>query len=268
MKSREYKKFIWVIGILAVLLIAAIIFVKGEGGSGLKGMVREAVAFVAKPVSSAADGIKFGFRGIFQFKELTAENESIKAENEKLRQENRSLELTGKEKRELEELRQVFQCESLKEEQIVAADVAALDYSDWQGVFLIDRGSEEGIKEGCAVVSGDGLVGKVTEVSPNTAKVATILSQQAKVSFQTAKGERTGVLQSDGGEGLEGYLLEEDETLKKGARLITSGIGTYPEGLELGKVTRVEKKKGTQRVVLEAEPAVSFFRLKKVGVIL
>lgn len=75
-------------------------------------------------------------------------------------------------------------------------------------------------------------------------------------------------MQSDGKGGLSGYLLTEEEDIKKGERLETSGIGTYPEGLSLGKVTRVEKKKGTQRVLIEAEPQVDFARLKKVGVVL
>lgn len=269
MRLREYKKFIWVIGIAAVLLIGAGILVKGEGRLfGLKGMVQEAASFITKPVSAAASGIKDGFRGIFRFKDVLAENESLKVENEKLRQKNRQLQLTKSQKQELEELQELFQYESLKQEQVVAADVTAMDYANWEGVFLIDQGSEDGIKEGCAVISADGLVGRITAVSRNTAQVATLLSEQAKVSFETEKGGQMGVLHSDGGKGLTGYLLEDEKTLKKGTRLVTSGIGTYPEGLDLGRVTRIEKKKGTQRILVEAIPAVSFFRLKKVGVIL
>lgn len=269
MRLREYKKFIWIIGIAAVLLIGAGILVKGEGRSlGMKGMVQEAASFITKPVSVAASGIKDGFRGIFRFKEVLAENENLKAENEKLRQKNRQLQLTKTQKQELEALQEVFQYESLRQEQIVAANVTAMDYANWEGVFLIDQGRKDGIKKGCTVVCADGLVGRITSVSQNTAQVATLLSEQTKVSFEMEKGGQLGVLHSDGAKGMTGYLLEDEKALKKGTQLVTSGIGTYPEGLELGRVTHIEKEKGTQRILIEAEPAVSFFRLKKVGVIL
>ena len=118
-------------------------------------------------------------------------------------------------------------------------------------------------------MSGDGVVGKIAEVSPKSAKVASLLADGSKVSFQSGKSRDTlGIVQSDGKGGLSGYLLAEEGSIKKGEQLETSGIGTYPEGLALGKVTRVEKKRGTQRVLIEATPQVDFARLKKVGVVL
>ena len=155
-----------------------------------------------------------------------------------------------------------------KKEKIQAADVIAVNYSNWEGVFTINKGSEDGLQTGCTVISGDGLVGKIAEVAKKTAKVETILANNNKVSFRAAGEDgQTGVLQSDG-TGLNGYLLQEGELVKKGDTLMTSGIGTYSKGLKIGKVTEVEKKTGTQRVLIKADPVVSFFKLRKVAVIL
>lgn len=253
-----------------VLGAAVLLFLKaGVSSYGIKGSIQNLTAAVTKPLYQAAAGIQRGFRGIFQFKEVTAENETLKEEKQQLQLEKRQLVLTRQEKEELEELQAFFRYEGVEDYQAVAANVAAMDYSGWPEVFTIDRGSRKGIRAGCAVVSGDGLIGRVTQVSEKTAKVASLLSEENKVSFQTSGVKRqTGVIQSNGKGGLEGYLLDEDEGLKEGDELITSGIGTYPQGLKIGTITHIEKKKGTQRTLITAKPAVSFFRLKKVAVIL
>lgn len=255
---------------VSILLLVFVLFaVKGAPGSGVKGRLQSIASIVAKPVNSVAHGIKTGFRGIFRFKQITAENEALKGEVEELQWENAVLVLEKKEKEELEELREIFGCEELENRHVAAANIAAVDYSGWQGVFTIDKGSKDGVNAGCAVVSGRELIGKVAEVSEHTSKVASLLAETSKVSFQiSGKKGVAGVLQSNGAGGLEGYLLEEGETVKKGDELFTSGVGTYPAGLEIGKVTHVEKKKGTQRMLIEAQPAVSFFNLTKVAVIL
>ncbi|MCQ4638085.1 rod shape-determining protein MreC [Anaerovorax odorimutans] len=270
MRFREHKQIAAVIlaVIIAVALIASLLKT-GDGPAGLKENLQGAASYVTEPVSKAADGIRKGFGGIFRFKELTAENQRLIEETDRLKQENAGLALKREEKEELEELSQVFHYDAARENDLQAADIIAMDYSNWEGVFTINKGSEEGIRTGCTVVSGDGLVGKITEVSKRTAKVAMLLSDNNKISFRTAgeKG-RTGVLQSDGGKGLKGYLLEEGESVSKGDTLMTSGIGLYAKGIKIGRITDVEKKTGTQRVVVEAEPAVSFFQLRKVAVIL
>lgn len=270
MKLQGDKKTIIKIGGGILIAAAIAFFLKSAAQPGdLKGMIQDAGSLIAKPVFAATGGIEDGFRGIFRFKDVLAENQVLKEENEALRQKAARLEFTKTEKEELEELCRVFDYSLLEENVILAANLTAMDESKWQEGFVIDRGSEDGIREGCTVVSGDGVVGKIAEVSPKSAKVASLLADGSKVSFQSGKSRDTlGIVQSDGKGGLSGYLLTEEEDIKKGERLETSGIGTYPEGLSLGKVTRVEKKKGTQRVLIEAEPQVAFARLKKVGVVL
>lgn len=271
MRSKSRKKQIAAIsaGILAGFVLLVLFWRFAFGGEGIKESLQSAAGAAAKPLYQAAGGIQRGFRGIFHFKEVTAENEALKEENEMLQREKAALALTRQEKRELEELEAVFQYEAVREYTVKAANVSAMQYSGWQGAFTIDKGSRDGVKPGCVIVSGNGLVGKVTEVSAKTAKVASLLSDDTKVSFQTyEEKEKMGVLQSDGTGGLEGYLLEDGKTVKKGIKLVTSGIGTYPAGIVIGQITRIERKEGTQRLLIEAKPSVSFFKLKKVAVIL
>lgn len=263
------KKLAAIAGMVALGAMVVFFLKAGVSSYGIKGSFQNLTAAVTKPLYQAAAGIQKGFRGIFRFKEVTAENETLKKEMRKLQLEKRQLALIRQEKEELEKLQAFFQCEGIEDYQAAAANVAAMDYSGWPEAFTIDRGSRKGIRTGCAVVSGDGLAGRVIQVSEKTAKVASLLSEGNKVSFQTSGAQQqTGVIQSNGRGGLEGYLLGEDEGLKEGDELFTSSIGTYPQGLKIGVITHIEKKKGTQRTLIAAKPAVSFFNLKKVAVIL
>lgn len=255
--------------IAAVLVVLTGLLVKFRGSpAGLKGSLQDAVSFAVEPVSSAAEGVRKGFVGIFSFKAQMKENEALKEENQELQQQNMKLRLLREEKEELEQLCRIFDYQLPAEGQVTAANVAAMDLSRWQGVFTIDKGSGSGVRKGDAVVSGEGLVGKVSEVSGRTAKVTSLLAQQMKISFQIEGGNgQTGVLQSSGSGTLSGYLPTEEYGAERGDRLVTSGIGTYPAGLLIGTVTRVRQEEASQWIQIEAKPAVSVFSLKKVGVV-
>ncbi len=270
MRENGRKKRIMTICGAAAVLIAAAVFFKAAGSAhGIKGTIQNGAAMVTAPVSRAIQGIQDGFRGIFRFKQVVAENQALKQEVQELRLEQSELELTRNEKQELEELRRVFQCESIADRSAVAADVTALDHTGNSGVMIIDKGSENGVQAGCCVVSGDGLVGRVVQVSEDSAKVACLLAEKNKVSFQVkGKKKKTGVVESDGKGGLTGYVLEAKGTVKKGDELVTSGIGTYPEALKIGQVAKAEKKNETQMLTIQVSPAVSFSSLKKVAVLL
>lgn len=263
------KKIMTICAVVAILTAAAVFFKAAGSAHGIKGTIQNGAAMVSAPMSRAIQGIQDGFRGIFRFKQVVAENQALKQELEELRLERSKLELTRNEKEELEELQSIFHCQSIADRTAVAADVTALDHTGQKGVIMINKGSQDGVQEGCCVVSGDGLVGRVIQVSERSAKVASLLAEKNKVSFQVkGKKKKTGVVESDGKGGLTGYVLEAKGTVKKGDELVTSGIGTYPEALKIGEVAKAEKKNETQMLSIQVTPAVSFSSLKKVAVLL
>lgn len=270
MQGDRRKKRIMAVCAAVAIFIGAAFFLKAAGSSnGIKGTLQNAASMVTTPVSEAIQGMKEGLRSLFRFKQVAAENASLKQEVERLQLEKAQMELTQNEKKELQELYSIFQYESMAGKSVVAANVTALDYTGQEGVIIINKGSRDGIGQGCCVVSGDGLVGKITEVSERSAKVASLLAEQSKVSFQVkGKRKKTGIVESDGRGGLAGYVLEAEGTVREGDELVTSGIGTYPEALKIGRIEKAEKKDGTQMMTVQVLPAVSFFSLKKVAVIL
>ena len=268
MKGKDLKKWIVLVCTAAVMVVSVLAVTLFVSPHGIRGGIQDSVSVITEPVSSAAGGIKKGFRGLLGFKSQIKENEALKEENRKLRQDNRNLRMEREEKEELQELCRIFDYQIPAQSRVAAANVTGMDYSGWQKTFTIDKGRSRGIEKGSAVVCGDGLVGKVSEVSERTSKVTAILTDKIKISIKIqGRSGQTGVLQSDGKGAFKGYLLEEDAVARKGDLLITSGIGTYPAGVVGGSVTEVKKDEDSQGVVIKARPSMSFFSLEKVGVL-
>jgi rod shape-determining protein MreC len=77
-----------------------------------------------------------------------------------------------------------------------------------------------------------------------------------------------GILSGDGQGGLAGYMLDPDGSVIAGDILVTSGMGMYPEGIVIGKVSEVTWNNDTLLKTVAIEPGVYFKNLQKVTVII
>ena len=77
-----------------------------------------------------------------------------------------------------------------------------------------------------------------------------------------------GIIEGTGNGKITGYMLDNTVEISEGDRLITSGIGLYPEGIELGRVTKSWYDSTKQLMMLEVKPEVDFGSIDKVSVII
>ena len=127
----------------------------------------------------------------------------------------------------------------------------------------IGKGSLAGVRSGAAVASPDGLVGRVSDVSPHTAEVRLITDPSVKVACETDAGGHAAFGILSGGRLMH---LKRDFVLQPHAKIITSGLGgVYPRGLTVGFLRDGTHEDETQ---LEREgevvPAVDFPSLEDV----
>ena len=255
--------------ILALIIIIGVSFARKGGSNPVSKGAEGAVSAVEKPVSSVSGGIGKFFSGIFQYREIQNENTELKAEIEKLKEKNRKLTLEKEQYQELRELERIFRIDSISENNTVGAEIVSVDSSNWMNVFTIDKGTESGIKEDNTVVAANGLVGRVTEAGRGWAKVASVFEESINISFRVYRDRKlVGIATGDGRDGLTGYMLDNSAGVIEGDRLITSGIGIYPKGIDLGKVIKVEMNRDTQYKEVTIKPAVSIKSLQKVAVII
>ena len=209
------------------------------------------------------------FSGVIHYKDYQDENEKLKQENAELKEELSNAQLSEKELSELQNLSETLNYSDYSSDyDKVSADVISLDSSGVFGNLTISVGKNDGVKKGSFVINEDGLVGKVSSVTGGTAKVSGIIDSTVSVSFYDQSDTNViGLVTGDGSGNLEGYLFDAEKTIEKGAVLMTSGLGSYPGGIEIGTVTKVSTDKSTGQLVIEAEPAVDFYSTKIVTVL-
>lgn len=266
---KEHKLFSIVAGIVIALCLVIVISFATAGGSTFLGRaIQSVIVTIEKPISAVTGGIDNTLSGIFSFRTTQKENEKLKEENEKLKKENMELKLTQQELEDLQSLSAVFQYEAYKGgQQAVAGRVIEIDLSNPYVVFTIDAGESKGVKKDDVVVDGSGIVGKVSETGEDWSKVVSVLSDGNSISFRVLRDPKiTGILQGDGKNKLEGYLMSENSRITKGDTLVTSGIGIYPMGIRIGKVTEVDYDDNRQLKTVVVEPTVKFDNMQKVAV--
>jgi rod shape-determining protein MreC len=152
-----------------------------------------------------------------------------------------------------------------------AARVTARSLDRLGGSLTIDKGSRDGVLPDCAVITPEGLVGRVERVAPHEARVLTLLHRDCAVAVRAERSRVEGVLQWEFGENTSLSLLyvSSQEDVKPGDSIVTSGLGgIFPQGVRVGTVTRVGLAENGLMKEVQVRPAVNFRNLEEVLVYL
>src|SRR3954471_11771206 len=143
----------------------------------------------------------------------------------------------------------------------VTARVIGRSPTVWYSTVTIDKGSGDGVRVDDPVVAAQGLAGKVTQTTPNTAQVTLITDSDSAVTARVTPSGATGVVEPDVGNpnDLQLDFLERGANIAPGQMVVTAGFSTgdlgsiFPPGIPIGKITQatVEEQQAYQRVHLE-----------------
>jgi len=200
----------------------------------------------------------------FYLRGVRAENRSLKAQIERM-----SLEQV-RTSQDADQARRLQALLAFKEQFIsrtMAAQVIGSSGSELSRSVYIDKGESDGIKPDMAVITADGIVGKVLRVYGSTSLVLLIDDQTSGVGAILDKTRLQGILRgTPSGE----VMLEKvmsDETVPAGELVLTSGgDGIFPKGLLVGRVTKVSP--GSELFLnIRVRPAADLSRLEEVLVV-
>ncbi|MGE5620178.1 MAG: rod shape-determining protein MreC [Sphingomonadaceae bacterium] len=133
--------------------------------------------------------------------------------------------------------------------------------------IIIDKGSNDGIREDTAIITWRGLAGRVIQVEPTTAHVllVTDVSSSVAARVQDPVSRASGIVGGRKEGGLIMRHILQQELIQSGDLVITSGVGgSLPEGLPIGKVVRVQKRNIEMFQEAILEPAVDTSKLERI----
>jgi rod shape-determining protein MreC len=144
---------------------------------------------------------------------------------------------------EAEELRRAIGATDRLDVRAVPAEVIYAGRDPYAQKLFIDRGATHGVRPGSPVADEAGVVGQVTRVHPLLSEVTLLTNPDQAIPVQVVRNGLRAVAFGGGASGMvELRFLSANAEIQNGDRLVTSGIdGTYPAGLPVASVVRIER---------------------------
>jgi rod shape-determining protein MreC len=197
---------------------------------------------------------------------------AFKAENDRLRKRIQALEIERNQWLEAEatnrRLQQLLEFRSHLPTGSVTASIIANSASTWFQSCLLDKGSDDRVRKGMAVVTPLGVVGQVVSVTARSAKVLLITDANSGVDVLVQRTRARGIVSGSLENGPVLKYVKRSEDIQVGDRLITSGLdGIFPKGMLVGTVTIARKQNLGLFQYIEVMPAVTSARAEEVMVV-
>jgi rod shape-determining protein MreC len=193
------------------------------------------------------------------------ENEQLRAQLGELQLRNRGLESQANEAQRLGKMLNFH--EAHPEASILAAQVIGASADSTSHTLFINRGTRDHIRNNMAVVTPDGVVGKIVEIFPSTAQVLLINDRESGVGALLAASRTHGVVKGSGDPDPRLDYIVNDEKVAPGDVLLTSGDDRiFPKGLLIGTIT--DSRPALPFQIIHVRPAARLDRLEDVLVLL
>lgn len=258
---------------IAALLLGLMTYVAVSAGT--ETVPEKIIGTVTYPFVTAANAVSEGVSG---FIDKLVNADKYKQENDELK-----AQLTDMYGRTLDyenileenaQLREMLGLKEQKEDFVFSepCSIISRNANDIYGGFTINRGSSDGISLNDPVITSVGLVGRVTSIAENYARVTTILSPQVNVGVITMRSKTSGVLENSISSAEKGLCLMsdilKDADIKEGDIIYTSGkSGLFPDEIMVGTVVEVyDDPNGLSKHAL-IQPAEELFSVTSVFVV-
>lgn len=158
----------------------------------------------------------------------------------------------------------------LQEKKGMVANIIGGDPLAFSSILILDKGKNDGIKKGDAVIKGEGLlVGRIIETEDNISYLALLTNGQVKIAAMILQNENIqGIVEGYHGLGLKINLIPLDKKVNVGDLVVTSGLEkNIPKGLLIGKIEEINTESNDLFQNITLKPFVNFKDLSLVTII-
>ncbi|MBM7653030.1 rod shape-determining protein MreC [Neobacillus cucumis] len=230
--------------------------------------IKDTTGWVQSLVSKPTNYVAGFFENLQDLTTTYQENKELKSRVENLA----SLEAQVQElKQDNQDLRAVLgEKKTLRDYEPLPATVIGRNPDRWHEMIIIDKGKLNGVKKDMAVVTANGLIGKVKSVTQFSSTVQLLSSMDPKNRISAIVQGKTNVYGLVEGYDSEKNLLQvkaipAGADIQKGQTVITSGLGdVFPKGLMIGKVVEVKQDQYGLNLTALVKPGADFYDIKTV----
>lgn len=258
---------------LAALLAATATLVTLDFREGKGGPIRHIQDLAMSVVAPLQSGVGTVFRPIGDAISSVSQIGSLRSENAKLQNDIKRLQ--AQQTRFPEVLRENQRLMDLTAQKdwvkgpTVGARVIGVGPSNQEWTVFLDKGSQQGLKQDMAVVSSEGLVGRLVLVGESYSKVLLITDPQHSAGSRLTTSGETGVVSGRSDEDMKFDLIDPSTKVVKGETVVTSGYdrGIYPAGIPIGRVSASSTSPDGLTKTALVTPFVKFSKLDVVWVL-
>jgi len=265
--GRRKSVYLWIVVLVIAVIILNVPAVRRSKPLRAVRTVANNVLFPFKYVFNAVyDNSTSGTRNFFRLKGIQKENEQMKSE---IKEYQAKIIILDELSRENEKLRGALNFRSKSSvSRLMPAEIIGRSGSNWFNIIEINRGASDKVANDSAVINGEGLVGRVFDVSQYSSKVLLVTDPSSAVSVLDASTSDMGIASGNSIGPLKIRYMSATAVVKVGDKIITSGMSDiFPKGVMVGIVKSVNKKDYDVFQKVDVDPAVNFSRLDKVFVI-
>jgi len=233
-------------------------------------LIRLWSAALVTPFERVVHGSGQGLNGLWanyvDLRRTKADNKSLQQTIDRLRLEQASLIEDARQGQRLQDLLKFQQNYIYK---TTAAQVIGTSGSSQSHVIYLDRGSDDGLARDMAVITGEGIVGKVRAVFPHSAQVLMINDQTSGAGVVLETTRTRGILRGDAAGNTQVINILADQRIQPGEHVLTAGGDQiFPRGLPVGVVESVARDPERSGFIdIRVKPAAELQRLDEVLVI-
>lgn len=225
--------------VLLILLSLALMLLDSQYNYGQR--LRQVILFAASPLQTVVDFPSRTYQwlsySVSNQKALVDENTKLRYQQSELQSKlQRMVEL----KRENTKLRELLHYNELNEDnRLLMSEVLAVNTSPYRQQLILDKGTQDGVHPGLAVLDSHGVMGQVIEAGPFTSTLLLVTDSKSAVPVKNSRtGDRGIVVGRQDSMAL--LHVSKTTSVEVGDKLITSGLGQrFPEGYPVGEVTSV-----------------------------
>jgi rod shape-determining protein MreC len=227
----------------------------------------ELAALVTTPVQTVFTRVHRGTVGIWA---TYVDWKNVRAENVRLRDEVLRLRVDGLRMDELYDenrrLRRVLNLAQVLPLETVAGEVIAREWGGWVRSLTVNRGRGDKVARLTAVITPDGLIGRVVDVRPGVSIVQVLTDPASTVGAHAVRTRTQGIVEGEPRGTIRfKFMARDGSQIEVGDLIVTSGQGgVFPRGIPIGRVRAIDDRGSALFHYAAIEPVVDFGRVDEV----